>query len=198
LAAVPFAAARTMIGGGARRMIEEGLRAEGRACGADDVERLFRYFIAHYSAHIADRSRPFPGLEAALDGLAADGARFAVCTNKLEGLSVQLLSALGLEHRFAAVCGQDTFGIQKPDPEMLRQTVLRAGGDLERTVMVGDSGNDIDTARAAGVPVVAVDFGYTRIPVRDLDPDRIISAFDQLPEAVRGLVGEPGRVRARA
>ena len=198
LPAVPFAAARTMIGGGARHMIEEGLRAEGRACGADDIERLFRHFIAHYSAHIADRSRPFPGLEAALDTLAADGARFAVCTNKLEGLSVQLLSALGLKDRFAAVCGQDTFGIQKPDPEILRQTIRRAGGDPERALMVGDSGNDIDTARAAGVPVVAVDFGYTRVPVRDLNPDRIISAFDQLPEAVRALAAESPRVRARA
>jgi phosphoglycolate phosphatase len=187
---VPFTAARTMIGGGARRMIEEGLRAEARACGADDIERLFRHFIMHYSAHIADRSRPFPGLDGALDSLAAEGARFAVCTNKLEALSVKLLAALDLDRRFVAVCGQDTFGIQKPDPEILRQTIRRAGGDLGRAVMVGDSGNDIDVARAAGVPVVAVDFGYTRVPVRDLNPDRVISAYDELPGAVRALLGE--------
>ena len=186
---VPFAAARTMIGGGARHMIEEGLRAEGRASAPDDIERLFRHFIAHYSAHIADRSRPFPGLETAMDSLAADGARFAVCTNKLEALSVQLLAVLGLDHRFAAVCGQDTFGIQKPDPEMLRQTIARAGGDPTHAVMVGDSANDIDTARAAGVPV-AVDFGYTRVPLKELNPDRIISAYEQLPGAVRELVRE--------
>lgn len=190
LPAIPFAAARPMIGGGARRMIEEGLKAEGRACGPDEIDRLFRYFVAHYAAHIADRSRPFAGLEWALDTLAADGARFAVCTNKLEALSVKLLTELDLEARFDAICGQDTFGIQKPDPEMLRQTVRRAGGTLDRALMVGDSGTDIDTARAAGVPVIAVDFGYTRVPVRDLNPDRIISAYDQLPDAVRELAGE--------
>jgi phosphoglycolate phosphatase len=189
--AIPFAAARPMIGGGARRMIEEGLKAEGRACGPDAIERLFRQFVTHYAAHIADRSRPFVGLERALDSLAADGARFAVCTNKLEALSVKLLAELGLDGRFAAICGQDTFGIQKPDPEMLRQTVRRAGGTLQRAVMVGDSGTDIDTARAAGIPVIAVDFGYTRVPVRELNPDRVISAYDELPAAVRELAAEP-------
>jgi phosphoglycolate phosphatase len=184
---MPFATARNLIGGGARRMIERGLAAEGRACGADEIERLFRHFIAHYSAHIADRSRPFPALDAALDTLAAQGARFAVCTNKLEALSTQLLEALGLARRFVAICGQDTFGIQKPDPEILRRTIRRAGGSLEAAVMVGDSANDIDTARAAGVPVVAVDFGYTEVPVARLKPDRIISDYAELPAAVRAL-----------
>jgi phosphoglycolate phosphatase len=189
LPAIPFAAARPMIGGGARRMIEEGLKAEGRACAPADLDRLFRHFITHYSAHIADRSRPFAGVETALDVLAADGARFAVCTNKLEALSVKLLRLLGLEARFAAVCGQDTFGIQKPDPEVLRQTIRQAGGTPDCAVMVGDSATDIDTARAAGIPVVAVDFGYTRVSVRNLNPDRLISAYDQLPAAVRELAG---------
>ena len=184
---VPFATARNMIGGGARRMIERGLAAEGRSGGADEIERLFRHFIDHYSAHIADRSRPFPALEAALDALSAEGARFAVCTNKLEGLSVKLLDALGLRARFAAICGQDTFGMQKPDPEILRRTIRRAGGDLQATIMVGDSANDIDTARAAGVPVVAVDFGYTEVPVARLGPDRVISDYAELPAAVRAL-----------
>jgi phosphoglycolate phosphatase len=186
---VPFAAARNMIGGGARRMIERGLAAEGRSCGADEIERLFGHFIEHYAAHIADRSRPFPALEAALDALAADGARLAVCTNKLERLSVMLLDALGLTPRFQAICGQDTFGMQKPDPEILRRTIWRAGGRAERAVMVGDSKNDIDTARAAGVPVVAVDFGYTEIPVARLAPDRIISHYAELPAAVGALFG---------
>src|ERR687886_2404551 len=77
---VPFERARNMIGGGARAMIERGLKAEGRAATAGEVDRLFRQFAQYYSAHIADRSRPFPGLEAALDALADEGARFAVCT----------------------------------------------------------------------------------------------------------------------
>jgi phosphoglycolate phosphatase len=185
---VPFATARNLIGGGARRMIERGLQAEGRSYTPTEIDRLFARFIDYYSAHIADRSRPFPALEAALDSLAADGARLAVCTNKLERLSVRLLDALGLAHRFHAVCGQDTFGVQKPNPEILRATIRRAGGSAERAVMVGDSANDIDAARAAGVPIIAVDFGYTETPVSRLEPDRIISGFSELPAAVRDLL----------
>ena len=151
------------------------------------VDRMFADFIAYYAAHIADRSQPFPGLDAALDRLAERGCRFAVCTNKLEGLSRLLLDALGLTRRFAAICGQDTFGMQKPDPEILRRTIQAAGGTLQRAVMVGDSGIDIATARAAGVPVVAVDFGYSETPIRDLHSDRLISHFNELADAVFAL-----------
>ena len=188
---VPYDAARNMIGGGARRMIERGLKLEGRIFGAAELDRLFADFIAYYSAHIVDRSRPFPGLEDALDRLAAERCRLAVCTNKLEGLSRQLLDALGLSARFAAICGQDTFGIQKPNPEILRRTIARAGGDPAYAIMVGDSASDIDVARAAKVPVIAVDFGYTEVPVAELGPDRLISHFDDLPKAIRELI--PGR-----
>src|SRR5437870_390918 len=185
---VPFATARNLIGGGARRMIERGLQAEGRSYTPTEIDRLFARFIDYYAAHIADRSRPFPALEAALDSLAANGAKLAVCTNKLERLSVRLLDTLGLAHRFHAVCGQDTFGVQKPNPEFLRATIRRAGGHAARAGMGGDSANDIDAARAAGVPVVAVDFGYTETPVSRLKPDRIISGFSELPAAVRDLL----------
>jgi phosphoglycolate phosphatase len=187
LPAVPFERARSLIGGGARRMIERGLQAEGRAASAPEIDRLFGEFTHYYSAHIADHSRPFPQVEAALEALAADGARLAVCTNKLEWLSVKLLDTLKLSHRFRAVCGQDTFGVQKPNPEIVWKTILRAGGEPERAIMVGDSANDIDAARAAGVPVVAVDFGYTEVPVAQLGPDRVISRFAQLPSAIRDL-----------
>ena len=184
---VPYETARNLIGGGARMMIARGIEAEGRAVPPAKLEQLFADFITHYSEHIADRSRPFPGLVDALDLLAADGCRFAVCTNKLERLSVLLLKELGLAHRFAAICGQDTFGMQKPDPEILRRTVAAAGGNTQRAIMIGDSLTDIRTARAAGIPVIAVDFGYTDRPVSELDPDRIISRFAQLPEAVAEL-----------
>jgi len=184
LPAVPYDTARKLIGGGARVMIARGLEAEGRIAAPADLERMFAEFIAHYSEHVADRSQPFPGLTDALDALEADGFRFAVCTNKLENLSLRLLDALKLTGRFAAICGQDTFGIQKPDPEVLRKTIAAAGGDASRAIMVGDSITDICTARAAGVPIVAVDFGYTERPVTELGPDRIISQFAELPAAV--------------
>jgi phosphoglycolate phosphatase len=186
---VDFAAARNMVGGGARHMIERGLRAEGLSLVGAEVERMVGQFIAHYAAHIADRSRPFPGVEDALDELVRGGCRLAVCTNKLEWLALKLLGALGLTGRFAAICGADTFGVQKPDAAILHGTVARAGGGSDRAIMVGDAITDIAVARAAGIAVIAVDFGYSETPVAALAPDRIVSSFDQLPAAVFALLG---------
>jgi phosphoglycolate phosphatase len=185
---VAYDAARNLVGGGARAMIVRGLKAEGRTLDVAEVDRLVSDFIDHYSVHIADRSRPFPGLEATLDALAARGCRFAVCTNKLEWLAVRLLDALALSERFAAICGGDTFGLQKPDPELLRRTIARAGGDADWVVMVGDSITDIATARGAGVPVVAVDYGYSQTPVTELGADRVVSTLSALPNAVFDLL----------
>ena len=168
LPAVRFDAARPLIGGGAKGMIERALVAEGRDRSSAGVDKLYAAFVAHYAEHIADRSRVFPGVERALDRLGAAGHRLAVCTNKLEWLARRLLDALGLSQRFAAICGQDTFGIQKPNPQVFRATVLRAGGEPRRAVMIGDSPTDVRTARAAAVPIVAVDFGYTDVPIVSL------------------------------
>ena len=184
---VPYETARNLIGGGARAMIARGIEQEGRVVSPAKIEQMFADFIAHYSEHVADRSRPFPGLIEALDVLNAAGCRFAVCTNKLERLSILLLNELKLADRFAAICGQDTFGMQKPDPEVLRRTVAAAGGDLGQAIMVGDSLTDIRTARAAGVPVIAVDFGYSERPVAEYTPDRVIGHFSQLPAAIAAV-----------
>ena len=188
LSPVSYETARNLIGGGARMMIARRIAAEGVAMAPTKVEQLFADFIAHYSEHVADRSRPFPGLVDALDLLSARGVRLAVCTNKLERLSVLLLKHLKLVDRFAAICGQDTFGIQKPDPEMLRRTIKAAGGSPRRAIMVGDSVTDILVARAAAVPVIAVDFGYSERPVSEFGPDRVISHFDQLDEALAAIL----------
>jgi phosphoglycolate phosphatase len=184
---VPLQSARNMIGAGARKLIERGLELEGRVAGVDDISRLTADFIDYYAAHIADASRPFDGLESALDDLEALGYRFAVCTNKLEWLSKRLLDQLGLSSRFSAICGADTFGISKPDPAILQQTILRAGGQLSSAIMVGDAGPDIGVARRAGIPVIGVEFGYTDVPIADLKPDRLISHMRELPAAVRSL-----------
>ena len=188
LPAVAYATARNMVGGGARHMIERGLAAEGVSRSAAEIQLLCGQFIDHYAAHIADHSRPFPGVETALDALAGGGCRLAVCTNKLEWLSLKLLGALGLTHRFAAICGADTFGVQKPDAAILRGTVARAGGEMAGAIMVGDAITDIAVARAAGIAVVAVDFGYSETPVAELNPDRIVSSFARLPETVWALL----------
>lgn len=184
LPTVPYEAARQLIGGGAKAMLARGIAADGAAVAPERLDKLFKDFIAHYSAHIADRSRPFPGVADTLDTLGADGYRFAVCTNKLEGLSRLLLGALNLSQRFAAICGQDTFGIQKPNPDMLLRTIAAAGGTPRHALMVGDSATDIQTARAAGIPVIAVDFGYSERPIREFAPDRIIGHYAQLPAAI--------------
>jgi phosphoglycolate phosphatase len=180
----PYEAARLAIGGGAKTMIARGLAAEGRTVSPAELEKLFNDFITHYSTHIADRSQPFPGLEDALDQLNKDGFVFAVCTNKLEGLSKLLLKELGLASRFAAICGQDTFGVQKPDPKILRETIAAAGGTGKRAIMVGDSETDVLTARATGVPIIGVTFGYTERPIIEFNPDIVISRFADLPSAV--------------
>jgi phosphoglycolate phosphatase len=187
LAPLPLKSARNMIGAGARKMIERGLGVEGVVMSAADLDRLMKDFVDYYAAHIADASRPFEGLETALDELAAQGCRFAVCTNKLEWLSKRLLDQLDLSGRFSAICGADTFGVPKPDPIILQQTVARAGGSMASTIMVGDAGPDVGVARRAGVPVIGVGFGYTEVPIAELKPDRLIGHMKDLPAAVQSL-----------
>jgi phosphoglycolate phosphatase len=188
LPAVPLQSARNLIGAGARKLIERGLELEGRSASPADVSRLTEDFISYYAEHIADASRPFEGLTRALDDLEAHGYRFAVCTNKLEWLSKRLLDKLNLSARFAAICGADTFGVAKPDPAILRQTVARAGGQLSSAIMVGDAGPDIGVARRAGIPVIGVSFGYTEVPIAELKPDRIIHHMSELRAAIDSLI----------
>ena len=185
---VPLHAARNMIGAGARKLIERGLELDGRIMSVGDIDRMFRDFIDYYAAHIADASRPFEGLESALDELSGRGFRFAVCTNKLEWLSKLLLDQLGLSSRFAAICGADTFGVSKPDPAILRRDDrARRRAPVAVAIMVGDAGPDIGVARRAGIPVIGVEFGYTEMPIADLKPDRLIGHMRDLPAAVDSL-----------
>lgn len=193
---VTYAAARNLVGGGARAMIERGLDTAGRKLASAQVDRMVADFIAYYAAHIADESQPFPGLTDALETLASEGCLLAVCTNKLERLAARLLDELDLSRRFVAICGADTFGVQKPHPELLRRTIALAKGRDSAAVMVGDSATDIAMARAAGVPVVAVDFGYSEVPVGQFAPDRVISTLNELRDAVFALAPRtPGPTR---
>ncbi len=186
---VPLAAARDMIGAGARALIERGFEAAGRELTPARSDELFRFFLAHYGRHLCDASTLFPNTVAALDRLEADGVRLAVCTNKVEVHARRLLEAFGIANRFAAICGRDTFPYSKPDPRHLTLTIAEAGGDPARAVMVGDSRTDVATARAAGIPVVAVTFGYTDIPVSELGPDVVIGDFAELVPAMSLLPG---------
>lgn len=191
---VTLEAARTMVGHGARAMLSNGLLAAGITAEPGRLDNLMAMFLDIYAGRIAETSRRFPGAIEALDRFAADGWLLAVCTNKLEGLSRQLLTATGIAGRFSVIAGQDTYGVRKPDPRHLIATIRDAGGELSSAVMVGDSEVDVQTARAAQVPVIAVDFGYSRIPVVDLAPDRVISHFDDLHAAANELLPAGGRV----
>ncbi len=106
---LPLETARPLLGAGARALIERGLSAAGRSVSPARLEEMYLGFLARYEAHIADESRPFPGVEAALDRFEAGGWAFAICTNKIEHPSIRLLTELGLAGRFRAICGQNTF-----------------------------------------------------------------------------------------
>jgi phosphoglycolate phosphatase len=185
---LPLERARNLIGAGARALIERGFEVAGRELAPGRLDELYRDFLAIYADSLCVETRLYPGVIESLDRLEADGFRLAVCTNKVERHSVLLLEALGIADRFAAICGRDTFPYIKPDPRHLTLTIDQAGGDRRQAVMVGDSRTDIATAKAAGVPIVAVSFGYTDTPVRAMDPDRAIDRFEQLFEAVQDLV----------
>lgn len=173
---------------GARRMIVEALAAS-RAPAADAlVDRLLDRFLVYYEANIALESRPFPGIVTALDQLRDAGARLAVCTNKRESLTLSLLAELDLTRRFDAIVGRDTLAYSKPHPLHLVGAIERAGGSTRRAVMVGDSNVDIATARAAGVPVVAVTFGYSETPVRELHPDVVLDDYTALIPSLTRLL----------
>ncbi len=179
---------RPVVGLGARAIIEHALQQRGHALDAGALEAHLNGFLAYYRDNIAVHSRPFPGFEEALAGLAADGFRLAVCTNKREELAVKLLQEMDLARHFHAIAGGDTFSMRKPDPGHLLGTIAAAGGVPRRAVMVGDSRPDVAAARGADVPVIVVSFGYAGEPLENLKPDLLIDHFDDLRRGVAALL----------
>ena len=177
-APLPEPTIRSFVGRGVRRTLERSLAAEG----VDEpglVDRLLPAMLDYYAANIAVHSRPYPGVVAALDALAAQGARLAVCTNKREGLARTLLTELGLVDRFTAIIGGDSLGgVMKPDPAPVQLMIERAGGG--RTIFIGDSDNDLGAAHAAGLPCILCDFGYTDGDLRALGAEAVIDHYDEL------------------
>jgi phosphoglycolate phosphatase len=178
---LPLASARMLVGQGARALIERGFLVAGEPLSPAEIPRLFDRFIDIYLARIANESRPFEGVEAALDALADAGAALCVCTNKRTDLSLALLDALNLTRRFTAVIGADRAPAPKPDPRHIAAAIAAAGGTMDRALMVGDSINDIAAARAAGTPSICVSFGYTEIAPAELGADHLIEHFSALP-----------------
>jgi phosphoglycolate phosphatase len=171
---------RSFVGHGARALIARGASATGEAIDEKTLDFYHAEFLRYYEKNIAVNSVAFPGAINLLKRCAAGGLKMGVCTNKVEGLSVRLLQALGMEKYFGAIVGPDTVNIAKPDPAPYLETVKRLGVPAKDSIMIGDSETDILTARAAKVPVIAVTFGYTQKPAASYDPDYLVSHFDEV------------------
>ncbi len=175
-----------MVGLGAKHMLRMGLKVSGAS---DDAlaDRLLPVLVDHYDAHLGYGSPPFPGLIAAMDEMADLGVRFAVVTNKYERLAVKLLDKKGFSERFVAIIGGDTLpgGKRKPDAAPILEMIERSGS--RRAAFIGDSIYDVEAARNAGIPSVAVSFGFLHQPVEELDADAVIDHYDGLVPTLRTL-----------
>ncbi|MHA6830591.1 HAD-IA family hydrolase [Ralstonia pseudosolanacearum] len=180
--------ARPFVSRGARWLLQWGIASGGVPEPAARAAALFDRFINYYSAHIADESHPFPGVIDALSVMRKAGAKLVVCTNKPTALSHSLLTQLGMVNLFDGIVGIDAVTAAKPDAAHLIEAVQAVGGDLTHTIMVGDADTDAGTARAAGTPLILVDFGYTEIPAVELAPDILLHHFDDLVDACTDLL----------
>ena len=186
---VDYASINTLVGQGARSMIERAYELREATLEPERLQQHMDLLRAHYMAEMPGQSRPFPGAVAALERLKQEGFQFAVCTNKLEDMARPLLEKLELSVWFSAVAGGDTFAVKKPDARHVLGTIELAGGTREAAIMIGDSVNDIKAAANAGIPSIAVPFGYSDVPVDQLSPNAIIEHFDDLtPDLVTALL----------
>lgn len=181
---------RPYISRGARWLLQLGLENAGEQDPAGQTAALFGRFISHYTEHIADETLPFPGVIGALKTIRTAGAKLVVCTNKPTDLSRSLLTKLGMADLFDGVVGIDAVTAAKPHPAHLIEAVEAVGGDVRRTVMVGDADTDAGAARAAGTPLILVDFGYSEIPAAELAPDILLHHFGDLAAACAALLSE--------
>lgn len=189
---VPESALRPQISYGSRHLIATGLKLRGVAKTEAEIDALLDVMLDYYGDNIAVASRPFEQMVATLESFAAEGAGLVVCTNKKEDLSRRLLGQLKLDHMFKEIAGRDTFPVCKPHPAHLTGVIDRVGGDPRRAVMIGDSDVDIETAKAARIPVVGVSFGYSVHPVETLGADVVIDHYRELDGAIRGILGSRG------
>lgn len=178
---------RLMVGQGAKALIRKGMAGTGEPASEEDVERLFPIFMDYYSNHICQSSHPYPYVMETLDQLRGDGYLLTICTNKPEAPAKLLLDALGMSHFFLSLIGGDTLPSRKPEATPLIEAVTRAGGDMSKAVMIGDSITDVHAARNAGIPMIGVSFGYTETPMRELGADLVIDHFGDLPQRIKNL-----------
>ncbi|KZL19389.1 Phosphoglycolate phosphatase [Pseudovibrio axinellae] len=174
--------------GGLKSMISHAFRVNDTSLADELLNEIFAACVEDYRLNLIHETALYPDVRAALEKLRAEGWLLGVCTNKPVKQAEELLQGLGTYDLFAAITGADSFEFKKPDPRHLTQTIEIAGGNLARAIMVGDTQNDILTAQNAGIPVIAVDFGYSEKHVKDYKPDRVISSFSALFDEAAKLI----------
>jgi phosphoglycolate phosphatase len=177
---------RTMVGDGVVKLVERGYEARGGLPEGELNGRVAR-FLELYDEVMTDETRPYPGVPETLAELREAGWRLAVCTNKPEAASHKVLRNLGLSDHFQAVTGGDSFTVKKPDAGHLLGTLQRLGAEPADAILMGDSPTDLQAARNAGLPVILVSYGYSRVPIAQLEPDAVIDSFAELPDALAKL-----------
>ena len=166
------------VGNGAPVLVQRALPDAGK----EDWSRGLKYFLEYYRDHMLDSTVLYPGVREALDQLHAERIPLAVLTNKPIRFSLQMLEGLGIDLHFFRVYGGNSFPEKKPDPAGLNALVVESGAHRARTIMVGDSAVDVDTARNAGVQACGVRWGF--------QPETFIaSPPDFLIDDLRELVG---------
>ncbi len=179
-----------IVGHGAKAMILKSFEISAVPLPRELHEKLFAEFLEDYAANIANETVLFSGLSEAMESLHASGFSFAVCTNKTEHLARILLDELEITYRFKAITGGDTFAFRKPDARHLGETAKLMGRSLQSAIMIGDSATDINAAKNAGIPSVAVTFGYSDQPIEELGATQIIDHFDALENAINKIIAE--------
>lgn len=182
---------RPYAGRGGRSMIRRSIGLAGRDVDAPAevalTDALYPELLEAYSSALAIHTALYPGVEACLDRLSAEGWALGVCTNKPERMALAVLEALGVLQRFGAMLGADTLAVRKPDPIHVIETATRCGADPAVSVMIGDTSTDLNAARSAGIPCVLTRFGFAAEPLEDLAPDAIVESYSEIPDALELL-----------
>ena len=187
LPAIDAAMTRRFVGEGGRVLVDRAFAHHGMRLDEARLDELTARFVDHYRRDPVAGTVLYPGSEKLLRAWHGQGVRLAICTNKFESLSVDILRRLAVLDLFACVAGADTFAMRKPDPGHLLETLKRIGVGAGDAAMVGDSVHDVETARRAHVPVVAVAWGYSATPAHQLGADAVIGAYSELPAVLRRL-----------
>ena len=176
---------KRMIGDGAPAMVARALAASG--ADPDGATRALRRFLEIYEANAVRLTRPYPGVRETLTALRRLGYRTAICTNKPQQATIAVIEGLGLLSLFDGIAGGDRFPVRKPDPGHLLGLIGELGAQVAASAMIGDNENDAAAARAAGVPLVLMRYGYARVDPELLAADALLDHFAELPQALERL-----------